>query len=97
MAKRVVSQAFPGDPFISDATVFGKAVRAARTLAGLSIEQAALSLGISKQTLSDIEAGKSGMRFENILKVAQGLGLHLFVVQSHMRDRISSLLNMRAS
>ncbi len=59
--KRVIPTPLPSDAFVSDARVVGNAVRAARTAAGLTIPEAALTIGVAKQTLSNLEAGKESV------------------------------------
>ena len=86
--KRIVETVFPNDPQILDAAVLGKAVRACRTQAGLSIQEAALSIGVAKQTLSDLEAGKPTVKLGHALKIANDLGVNIFVVQSRDTARL---------
>ena len=90
--KRVMPSPFPSAPFVSDAAILGKAVRARRTQAGLSIEEAALSIGVAKQTLADLEAGKPSVKIGNALKIAHELGVLVVVAQNHDRDRIARAL-----
>ncbi len=90
--KRVMPSPFPSDPFALDATVLGKAVRARRTQAGLSIEEAALSIGVAKQTLSDLEAGKPSVKLGNAFKIAHELGVLVVIAQNQDRDRIARAL-----
>jgi len=56
----------------------GHAIRAARTQAGLRIQDAALALGMAVQTLVDIEAGRPGVSLGKIFDAAAGLGVDLF-------------------
>ena len=90
--KRVMPSPFPSDPFVLDATVLGQAVRARRTQAGLSIEEAALSIGVAKQTLSDLELGKPSVKLGNALKIARDLGVLVVIAQNQDRDRIARAL-----
>lgn len=85
--KRVVATALPSDPFVSDARVLGAAVRAARTAAGLTIEDAALIIGVAKQTLSDLEAGKDTVSLGLVLRITRELGVALFVAPTEQRER----------
>lgn len=90
--KRVVKIPFPSDPLIADPGMLGTAVRAARTEQGLTIEEAAMTIGIAKQTLSDIETGKPSVSWGIVLKVAGELGVSLFAAPSRDRDRIQRLI-----
>lgn len=74
--RTVVPQPFP-DPTLRDAEGFGRAVRAARTLGGIRLEDAASALGISKQTLADIEKGTGTVALGTALRVARELGVAL--------------------
>jgi transcriptional regulator with XRE-family HTH domain len=90
--KRIVETIFPSDPQVFDATVLGDAIRACRTQAGLSIQEAARSIGVAKQTLSDLEAGKPTVKLELVLKIARDLGVNLFVVQNSDTERLKRAL-----
>ena len=83
---RIVVTLFPADPLIKDATSLGTAVRAARTSSGLSIADAALTIGVAKQTISDLEAGKPTVGIGLCLKIAAELGVSLLAVPSGNRD-----------
>ena len=85
--KRVIATSFPSDPLVSDARVLGAAVRAARTGAGLTLEEAALSIGVAKQTLSDLEAGKESVGLGLVLRIVRELGVALFVAPAAQRER----------
>lgn len=90
--KRVIATPLPSDPFVSDAWVLGAAVRAARTAAGLTVEDAALSIGVAKQTLSDLEAGKESVGLGLVLRITRDLGVALFVVPATQRERFRRML-----
>ncbi|OAI10254.1 hypothetical protein A1332_05700 [Methylomonas methanica] len=55
-----------------------------------------MAIGVSLQTLVDIEAGKHGVSIGKILQVAQGLGVSLFVIPQSQREiarrRLSDLI-----
>lgn len=53
----------------------GRIIRYARMQAGLTVEEAALAIGIAKATLLRVERGKGGVQFDNLLKIMEGLGL----------------------
>lgn len=90
--KRVIATPLPSDPFVSHARVLGAAVRAARTTAGLTVEDAALSIGVAKQTLSDLEAGKESVGLGLVLRITRDLGVALFVVPATQRERFRRML-----
>lgn len=89
--KRVVKIPFPADPWLREAGDLGLAVRSARTSAGLTIEEAAMTIGVAKQTLSDLERGKPTVGLGLALKIAQELGVSLFVAEARQRERIRHL------
>lgn len=78
--RRVVPTPFPATPEVMSAADLGQAVRASRTQSGVTLQQAALSLGVSKQTLQALEAGETGVSLGLALKIAQGLGVAIFAV-----------------
>lgn len=90
--KRVIKSPFPSDPWIADADLLGKTIRAYRTEQGLTIMEAAKTIGVAKQTLSDIEAGKPTVGLGIILKVAGALGLSLFIAPTRDREQIRGLI-----
>jgi transcriptional regulator with XRE-family HTH domain len=45
-----------------------------------------MTIGVSLQTLVDIEAGKPGVSIGKILQVANGLGVSLFVIPQSQRE-----------
>lgn len=93
--RKVVPEPFP-DPMVRDAVAFGRAVRAARTSAGISLEAAAEALGVSKATLGDLEGGKGTVALGTALRVARDLGVAVFVtpLTAHL-DAAGALLDLR--
>jgi HTH-type transcriptional regulator / antitoxin HipB len=57
----------------------GRALRAARKQLGLTQPQLALAAGVGVRFIVDLEAGKTTLRLENVLRVIDALGgaLHL--------------------
>jgi transcriptional regulator with XRE-family HTH domain len=86
--RRVVAQPFPVEPSLREPAELGRAVRAARTESGLTIEQAARALGIAKQTLSDLEQGAPTVSLGTALHAATQLGVALFMVPAARRELI---------
>jgi transcriptional regulator with XRE-family HTH domain len=91
--KRVVKISFPKESCIDGPLSLGKAIRAARTGQGMSIEEAAMLLGLAKQTLCNIEAGKLTVAFGIVMHVANELGVSLFMAPATERDRIRHLIH----
>ncbi len=58
----------------------GRAVREQRRASGLRIDDAAALCGVSVDLLSRLENGHSGVGTDRLLKVLDGLGLALVVV-----------------
>lgn len=90
--KRVVPTQAPTTPRITDAVSLGKALRAARTAAGMRIIDAAGAMNIAKQTLIDLEKGVGTVKLETALKVANDLGVSVFAVPSAQRHLAEAAL-----
>jgi transcriptional regulator with XRE-family HTH domain len=56
-------------------TAVGAKIRALRIERGLSQEALALSSGVTRNVLIDVERGKRGLLYERIFDVAQALGV----------------------
>ncbi len=93
MARRVVPTAFPTAPQLRTCDELGAAVRAARTASGLTLEEAALAVSIAKQTLGDLEAGKPTVSLGIALRVAQALGVSLFIAPAGEAEQIAQLIH----
>ena len=94
--KRVVAQAFPTNPSLRTPVDLGTALRAARTSAGLSLDVAALGLGISKKTLLKLEQGAPSVAIGTALHVAAQLGVALFMVPAANRDLVRRKISSEA-
>lgn len=86
LMKRVVPSPPPTDPLTLDPPSFGQAIRAARTAAGMTLVDAAAMMGVSKQTLSDLEKATGSVGLAIALKVARELGVGVFAVQPTQRE-----------
>lgn len=84
--RRVVPIPPPTDPAVTDATAFGEAIRAARTHVGMPLADLALTLGISKQTLSDLETARASVGLATALRVARELGIGVFALFADERE-----------
>lgn len=58
----------------------GRLVRAQRRASGLRIDDAAALCGVSVDLLSRLENGRSGVSSERLLKVLDGLGLAMLIL-----------------
>lgn len=90
--RRVVPTQFPTDPLVKDAASFGAAIRAARTAAGMTLADAATTLGISKQTLSDLEKATASVGLSIALKVARELGVAVFAAPAADREPVRRII-----
>jgi transcriptional regulator with XRE-family HTH domain len=59
----------------------GRGIRLKRKASGLRIDDAAALCGVSVDLLSRLENGKSGVATDRVLKVLDGLGLGLRLVE----------------
>lgn len=62
---------------INSASELGLVVRAVRRAAGVRIDDAAASTGVSKQFASDVEHGKETVQFGRVLRLLKELGVEL--------------------
>lgn len=93
-----VKKTIPPDNFhCGDAISLGHFIRAQRTASGLSIDQAALSIGIAKQTLADLEKGKPTVGVGIVLRVVAELGLGLLIAQKQDVKAINEFILLRSS
>jgi transcriptional regulator with XRE-family HTH domain len=90
--KRVVATPVPPDPLVHDPRAFGAAIRAARTGAGMTLADAALAIGIAKQTLSDLESAKASVGLATALRAARELGLAVLAVSSDEREPLRRMI-----
>lgn len=87
----------PHDPMVEDAVALGAAVRAARTQSLLPLVEAAEAMGISRQTLINIETGQGGVSLSTVLRAARELGVSVFAVPSGDREMVRrAILAIRA-
>ena len=90
--RRVLPLPFPEDPLVSGSLDLGAHIRAARTQSGLTLEEAAMSVGVSKQTMHSIETGTGTVSLELVLLAAKALGVALFAQPAQHSDRSKHLL-----
>lgn len=68
---------FPDHPAVASPEDVGVLVRAVRTATGMTLEEAALTLQVAKQTLQNLEKGKGTVSLNLAFKVLTGLGIRL--------------------
>lgn len=86
--RRVIPTPFP-HPMLMDAIGFGAAVRAARTASGMTLTDAALAVGVARQTLQDLETGTGTVGIGAAMNIANDLGVSLFAVPAREKGPIS--------
>jgi transcriptional regulator with XRE-family HTH domain len=74
---------------VGNLTDLGQAIREKRRSSGLRIDDAASLCGVSVDLLSRLENGASGVLTDRVLKVLEGLGLALLVVEKDKLRRSS--------
>ena len=70
----------PESACITSLSALGQAVRARRLASALRIDDAAALCGVSVDLLSRLENGRSGVTSDRLLRVLDGLGLSLIVL-----------------
>jgi transcriptional regulator with XRE-family HTH domain len=90
--RRVVPSPLPDDPQVPNAAAFGAMIRAARTGVGMTLADAAMSLNISKQTLSDLETARASVGLVTALNIAKQLGVAVFAVPAPEREPVRRLI-----
>lgn len=78
---------------MQDPVAFERAIRAARTAAGTTLVDAAAVVGVSKQTLSDLEKATGSVGLAIALRVARELGVGVFAVQPALREAARQALS----
>lgn len=90
--KRVTAISPPADLFVPDGKAFGASIRAARRATGMTLADAALLLGIARQTLANLETGKSSVSLDTALRAAREFGLSLLAVPGGQREGVRRAL-----
>ena len=67
----------------------GRLIRAKRKASGLRIDDAAALCGVSVDLLSRLENGKSGVSTDRVLRVLDGLGLTMLIID---KERVAPIL-----
>ena len=90
--RRVVPKAFPSEFLMGSPRDLGGMIRAARTQTGLSLAEAAIANGISKQTMQRLETDPSTVSLGVALQVSRMLGVSFFAVPSATRTIVQKTL-----
>jgi transcriptional regulator with XRE-family HTH domain len=90
--KTVKKIEFPTQLQMRSAKELGVSVRAARTTAGFTLASAAQALGVSKQTLSDLELGTGTVTLGIAFHVLNSLGVSLFAAPARESTRVRRAL-----
>jgi transcriptional regulator with XRE-family HTH domain len=77
--RQKVSSNVVSAPLRDNIASIGSVIRATRKAAGLTLVDAAALIGIAKQTLGDLERGRSSVGIHIVLKVLNDLGLEILV------------------
>ena len=86
------STSLPESPQVDSLVALGQRIRATRRAQGLRIDDAAALCGVAVDTLSRLENGHAGVSTVRVMKVLDGLGLALFVVNKADAPAVLSLL-----
>ena len=68
---------FPDHLTVDSPEDVGVLVRAVRTAAGMTLEEAALTVQVAKQTLQNLEKGTGTVSLALVFKVLTGMGIRL--------------------
>jgi transcriptional regulator with XRE-family HTH domain len=79
---------FQNSETVLSLVVLGGVIRAKRKASGLRIDDAAALCGVSVDLLSRLENGKSGVSTDRVLRVLDGLGLAMLVVDKEKVTRM---------
>jgi DNA-binding XRE family transcriptional regulator len=90
--KRVKPIPPPTDLFVPDSKAFGASIRAARCAANMTLAEASLLLGVARQTLTNLETGKS-ISLETALRAAREFGVCVLAVPGGQREGVRRALS----
>ncbi|MES2786556.1 MAG: helix-turn-helix transcriptional regulator [Pseudomonadota bacterium] len=90
--KRVKLISPPPDLVVSDSKAFGASIRAARCAANMTLADAALLLGIARQTLTNLETAKSSVSLDTALRAAREFGVSILAVPGGQREGVRRAL-----
>lgn len=90
--KRVKPIPPPADLFVADSKAFGASIRAARCAARMTLADAAMLLGIARQTLTNLETAKSSVSLDTALRAAREFGVSILAVPGGQREPVRRAL-----
>ncbi len=90
--KRVKLISPPPDLVVPDSKAFGASIRAARCAANLTLADAALLLGVARQTLTNLETAKSSVSLDTALRAAREFGVSILAVPGGQREGVRRAL-----
>ena len=90
--KRVKVISSPPDLVVSDTKAFGASIRAARRAANMTLADAALLLGVARQTLTNLETAKSSVSLDTALRAAREFGVSILAVPGGQREGVRRAL-----
>lgn len=90
--KRVKFIPPPSDLVVSDSKAFGASIRAARCAANMTLADAALLLGVARQTLTNLETAKSSVSLDTALRAAREFGVSILAVPGGQREGVRRAL-----
>lgn len=90
--KRVKHVTPPAESLVLDSKAFGASIRAARCAANMTLTDAALLLGVAKQTLANLETAKSSVSLETALRAAREFGVAILAVPGGQREAVRRAL-----
>ncbi|MFM9681086.1 helix-turn-helix transcriptional regulator [Streptomyces brasiliscabiei] len=76
-----MSSAPPPDSVLTRRTRLGAQIREARLGANLTQEQVALSIGIDRPSVVEIEQGRRNMTIDTLLRITEAVGLEVRLVR----------------
>ena len=86
---RITMPPAPASGRIASREDLGRIIRYMRMQAGLTVDEAAMAIGVAKATLLRVEQGKGGLQFDKVLKILDGLGVALITPPANQgTDRV---------
>lgn len=82
----------PAESLVFDSKSFGASIRAARCAANMTLADAALLLGVARQTLANLETAKSSVSLETALRAAREFGVAILAVPGGQREAVRRAL-----
>lgn len=90
--RRITPVPPPPETLVLDSKSFGASIRAARCAANMTLADAALLLGVAKQTLANLETAKSSVSLETALRAAREFGVAILAVPGGQREAVRRAL-----